>query len=1847
MSRLRFWITSQRHSCLARTPEDPENPGQGIDPDRPIDPDTEIPSNEVEVLIPGDSTETEIPEPEIVITKSVDKDVAEVGDTLNYEVKVSNEGTGDAENVLVKDFFGGHGTLNYIGQNGVTDNGDGSYTIASVPAGKSYTLRFTYVVVAEDAPMVLNAAVEIPEPEIPVDPVKTADKNVAKVDEIVTYTIAVTNNDTVAKENLTVTDSNNFAGEINASNGDGYVYNGDGTWTIAKIEPGETIDIVYTYTVKTEDESTLVNQAEVVYTQDGEEITIPTNPVEVEKPEDGEITIVKSADKTIAYPNDVVTYQVTIHNGKPTDVHNVTMTDSNNFAGEISAVDGSGYHYEDGKFIIDTIPAGESVTLTYTYTVQIADVDTHFLKNIATAHVPGENPDDPGEDIPSNEVTVEVPGDETETEIPDSELIVEKTVDKATAVVEDTLNYTVKVSNTGDTAQENILIEDFFDGNGELNYIPTVGVTVNGDGTYSIARLPAHSSMTLRFTYTVVEGDAPEVLNAAVVTPEEPPVEPTKSADKQYAYVDEIITYTISVFNGDDEAKQNLIVIDNNNFAGPIDATDGDGYVYNGDRSWTIAEIGAGETVNITYTYTVREEDESLLTNTADVEYDEDGEHITIPTNPVDVPVIEPGSVTIHKVADKQIAKPGETITYNVTVHNGKDFDVHDVVVTDANNFAGEITGVDGADYRFENGQFVIDTIAAGADVTLTYTYTVEIADVPTHILENIATAHVPGTNPEDPNNPGHGIDPEKPIDPDEDIPSNEVEVEVPGDEVETEVPDISLTKTVDKEEARVGDTLNYTVSIKNSGDADAENVLVKEFFDGLGELVLVPAEGVTDNGDGTYTVASVPAGTTYDIHFTYTVVEGDAPEVLNAAVIKDPPPPIIPEKDADKDVAKVNEVVTYTITVRNTTEDTVTDLLVTDSNNFTGEITPISGDGYTYNGDGTWTIAELAAGQTVEIRYTYTVQTDDPSTLLNQADVRYTYDGEDYNIPTDEVPVEVPEDGEVTIVKSADKKVAEPGETVTYTVTVFNGKAEGIDNVRVTDANNFAGTITGVDGAGYHFENGEFIIDHIDAGASVTITYTYVVEIADVDTQILENVATAYVPSKDPNEPDEEIPSNPVDAEVPGDETTTEVEDPANMTVTKTADVETAKVGDFVNYTITVTNTGNRDIEQITLTDIFNGKGEYTVTAGDRFITTEAGFYIPVLSVGETIEIHYTYKVVEDDLEDGILRNVVLTSTPTPTEDPVPPVEEEVPIEHTTIIKTADKQTVKVGETIHYTVSVTNDGQVDLANVLVKDFFGGAGEINAGNGDGYTYNGDETWTIPELNIGETINIEYDYVVVAEDTSDVLNAVIVKEPDPPVDIEKSADKNVALVSEVVTYTIEVTNTTDEAVTDLTVTDHNNFNGAINAEDGEGYTYNGDGTWIVAELAAGETVTITYTYTVQTNDESTLINEADVKYVSDGETQQIVSEPVIVEVPDDGEVTIVKTADKTEAEPGEVVTYTVTVHNGKTVPVVNAVVSDSNNFAGEITSVEGSGYHYENGQFVLDEIPAGGNVVITYTYTVQPADVATHILENVATVKVPGTNPEDPDNPGHGVDPDKPIDPDEEIPSNPVDVEVPGDSTDIPVVGDRDLTIVKSADKKEVKPGEVINYTLTVTNTGSEDLDNVKVTDKFSGHGDIVVADQDGITYNGDNMWTIEHLPVGAVIEIHYSYTALAEDADAIINVAIATIPGKNPEDPDNPGHGIDPNEPIDPDKDVPSNEVEIPVIVPEPEKPDEPTPTPAPNPTPEPEAPAPTPAPTFVPRDPSKTGVGVMASVLTPFAALGACVAGLFASRKKKDKKSK
>ena len=100
-------------------------------------------------------------------------------------------------------------------------------------------------------------------------------------------------------------------------------------------------------------------------------------------------------------------------------------------------------------------------------------------------------------------------------------------------------------------------------------------------------------------------------------------------------------------------------------------------------------------------------------------------------------------------------------------------------------------------------------------------------------------------------------------------------------------------------------------------------------------------------------------------------------------------------------------------------------------------------------------------------------MQAEDATVIENIAKVIYSKDGTDYNIPSNPVDVEKPDDGVVTIRKAADKTKAEPGEVVTYTVTVHNGKNHDIENAHLTDTNNFAGEIVGVDGADYTFENG------------------------------------------------------------------------------------------------------------------------------------------------------------------------------------------------------------------------------------------------------------------------------------------------------------------------------------------------------------------------------------------------------------------------------------------------------------------------------------------------------------------------------------------------------------------------------------------------------------------------------------------------------------------------------------------------------------------------------------------------------------------------------------------------------
>ena len=184
-----------------------------------------------------------------------------------------------------------------------------------------------------------------------------------------------------------------------------------------------------------------------------------------------------------------------------------------------------------------------------------------------------------------------------------------------------------------------------------------------------------------------------------------------------------------------------------------------------------------------------------------------------------------------------------------------------------------------------------------------------------------------------------------------------------------------------------------------------------------------------------------------------------------------------------------------------------------------------------------------------------------------------------------------------------------------------------------------------------------------------------------------------------------------------------------------------TAKVGDTITWTITIENKGNV-AQTVTLEDILpNAAGTVTVkdaSGAEITKTTEIA-----LAVGETKTFTATYVVQIADAGKELINKAVVTGENGPSEDPAPGVTVEPAV---IIDKRVDKATAKVGDTLTYTISVTNNSSIALENVIVSDATLG-----------------KTETIAILAVGETKTFTYTYKVQASDAGKTLtNTVIAK-----------------------------------------------------------------------------------------------------------------------------------------------------------------------------------------------------------------------------------------------------------------------------------------------------------------------------------------------------------------------------------------------------------------------------------------------------------------------------------------------------
>jgi len=491
----------------------------------------------------------------------------------------------------------------------------------------------------------------------------------------------------------------------------------------------------------------------------------------------------------------------------------------------------------------------------------------------------------------------------------------------------------------------------------------------------------------------------------------------------------------------------------------------------------------------------------------------------------------------------------------------------------------------------------------------------------------------------------------------------------------------LEIHKTVDKESVKIGDTLTYTISVKNNGDKVAKAIIYDNVPEGT---VLLNKDNNEDENTKKLTWrVTVEPGETENVEFTVRVkaekgtiknsaiVNGKTTEETETGIIN-----ITGKKEVDKAEAKVGDTLTYTIILTNngnaTGTVTVTDEIPAGTTLVEKSIT---NNGVESNGTITWTDVEVKAGDTVEVSFKVTINSDTKTSVTNKAVI-------DGNKPTEEVETKV---ANIIGAKSVDKSTAKVGDTLTYTIKLTNS-GNGDGKVTVTDEIPTGTRIKDENTTGYNKETNTMTWSNVEVKAGKSVELTLEVVVKDDTTDTVKNVAKID---------NKEIPEKPE----------TKV---ANITGTKTVDKTEAKVGDTLTYTITLTNNGNAD-GTVTVTDeIPTGtriKDENT-TGYNKETNTMTWSNVEV-KAGKSVEL--TLEVV---VEGGVSE---ITNTAKIDNN-------EIPDKPNTIVKYY--YTIE-----HYTENLDGESYTKVDEDIIKDVLAGTETSYTAKEDytGFTFDDDKT----------------------------------------------------------------------------------------------------------------------------------------------------------------------------------------------------------------------------------------------------------------------------------------------------------------------------------------------------------------------------------------------------------------------------------------------------------------------------------------------------------------------------------------
>ncbi|HRK73397.1 MAG TPA: DUF11 domain-containing protein, partial [Rhodothermales bacterium] len=960
--------------------------------------------------------------------------------------------------------------LNFVSANpsiGSFDNGSGVWTVGNLANGQAVTLQITATVNTRDR--VTNyaqvSAANEPDvdstpnnnstteddddqvslqgtPRIDLELTKTVDNNKPAINSNVTFTITVVNKGPNNGTGIEVKDVLPTGLQyVSSSTTQGGFNPASGIWTIGNLAANQSVELALVAKMTTA--NTVVNYAQIDKANETDVDSTPGNNSTTEDDDDqvtltGEARIDLSLTKVVNNATPVagtsVTFTVTVRNDGPSPATGVNVKDllPTGLTYQNFTTASGNYNNATGIWNVGNLAVNATANLQIT---ALATGTPATVDNCAEVSAAGQTDVD---STPGNAANVKEDDDacaKVTTSPQRIDLELTKVVNNATPVVGENVAFTVTVQNKGPQNATNVQVSDFLPNGMEyVSSSSSVGGYNAATGSWVIGNLAVNQSVALQIVAkaNATGTNCAEVSRASEMDVDSQPgnnstnedddecrtitvqpridLELTKVVDNSIPKVGENITFTIRVVNRGpsnatgvaikDLLPTGLTYVSNTPSVGTYVPATGVWAIGNmpvnavENLLITAKVVAAGQIVNYAQVSAANESDIDSTPNNNSTTEDDDDQVVISGQSIVDL--------ELQKTASKQEVLVGENVVFTIRVANTSAYTATNVKVVDI--LPSGFTFVSASDPAFDvaTKQWTVGTLSAGASKTLNLTVTANQAISMTNCAEisNQSEADIDST-------PANGV-------------STEDDYGCAQVNVKPRTASLDVTKAVDKVVANVGETVTYTITVRNNGDQTLAALTVNDTqalqlsapqytLSGdatgsgawTGTLNITPNGGFAPNEVVTVRIAgTVPAsllGSNFRNTATVSAPNVD-PKTSNEVETRVPVANLTINKQVDKTAASPGDPLSYTLTVTNLGDAPATSILVNDG----AAVTNLTNPTYTVTGgtpaSGNWTGAltitptgtGLAKNQSVIIRINGTVPaTTTPGTVLvNNASV-------------------------------------------------------------------------------------------------------------------------------------------------------------------------------------------------------------------------------------------------------------------------------------------------------------------------------------------------------------------------------------------------------------------------------------------------------------------------------------------------------------------------------------------------------------------------------------------------------------------------------------------------------------------------------------------------------------------------------------------------------------------------------------------------------------------------------------------------------------------------------------------